>query len=107
MLLDSRFRGNDELFSFQPAVDAARRLAHASFRTGVTEADVAPAAIGIKIDARCDGDANVLEHGLGESFAVGAESADIGIEVEAPSAGRMDDSPARGSSSSSMARFLA
>ena len=82
MLLDSRFRGNDELFSFQPAVDVARRLAHASFRTGVTEADVAPATIGIKIDARCDGDANVLEHGIGESSAVGGESADIDIEVE-------------------------
>jgi len=70
------------LFPFKPAGDAARCLPHLRFGSRITEADIVPAAIRIEIDARRDRDADVLEHGLGEGFAVASEAADIGIEIE-------------------------
>ena len=60
----------------------ARGFGHVGRRAGVAEAHVAAAALGIEVDAGRGGDADVVEHLLGEGDAVGGEVADIDVEIE-------------------------
>src|SRR5690348_6121860 len=65
-----------------PALEPARCLRHVSGGARVAKAHIARAALGVEVDIRRRGNADVMQHLLGERQAVIGERADIGVEIE-------------------------